>query len=45
MQNARMQNAELMEVRFSHTALRATFAVHSIELKVGLRVVVRWMLG
>jgi hypothetical protein len=30
-----MHNAELLEVRFSHTALRATFAAHSIELKVG----------
>jgi hypothetical protein len=28
------QNAELMEVRLSHTVLRTTHAAHSIELKV-----------
>ncbi len=32
-----MHNAQLMEVRFSHTVLRTTYAAHSIELKVGLR--------
>ena len=29
-----MHNAQLMEVRFSHTVLRTTNAAHSIELKV-----------
>ena len=34
-----MHNAQLMEVRFSHTVLRTTYAAHSIELKVGLRLI------
>ncbi len=34
-----MHNAQLMEVRFSHTVLRTTYAAHSIELKIGLRLI------